>query len=78
MSDCENDTCSSRLIMTNLTFVDTGRYVCSYKSRPELLDSLFVFVNDPDNLIVPYENMDEVLMMPVMQLEPTTIPCKCD
>ncbi|KPM07133.1 hypothetical protein QR98_0056180 [Sarcoptes scabiei] len=70
----------------------TGYFNCSYNStsllshryldRQNLLhsnafvQSVYIFVNDPQNLIVPYESAIDYLFIAVFQSQPATIPCR--
>lgn len=40
------------------------------------LDQIYIFVNDPNNLIVPYEGIVSFLFIALFQSQPATIPCR--
>lgn len=41
-----------------------------------LLDQIYIFVNDPNNLMVPYEGIVSFLFIALFQSQPATIPCR--
>lgn len=46
------------------------------KLSHDSIDSIFIFINDPEHLIVPYENVEEYMFLALFQSYPATIPCR--
>ena len=42
----------------------------------DLIDMVYIFVNDPHNLMVPFEGQLDFLFIALFQLQPATIPCR--
>ena len=60
---------TSQIINYQQTFNDKS-------STANARDSVYIFVNDIDNLIVPYESVTDFQFLAVFQSHPATIPCK--
>ncbi|KAH9412601.1 hypothetical protein DERP_006563 [Dermatophagoides pteronyssinus] len=46
------------------------------KISHDSIDKIFIFINDPEHLIVPYENVEEYMFLALFQSYPATIPCR--
>lgn len=81
---CVASDCTSVFTLKNLNYVQTGFYGCHYndtshhqifsESRAQM-NWIYIFVNDEDELLVPYEGNDFIFML-VVQSTPVTIPCE--
>ncbi|XP_069619688.1 platelet-derived growth factor receptor beta [Ranitomeya imitator] len=69
------DTFTNTLILQNVTGQNTGRYTCVHDSSIQYeLQSLYIFVPDPNVVFLPIKENDKFLFVPVKSR--TTIPCR--
>lgn len=43
---------------------------------PDMMDTIYIFVNDITNIRVPFEGQTEVYFIALFQMHPATIPCR--
>ncbi|XP_054166017.1 vascular endothelial growth factor receptor 1-like [Oppia nitens] len=79
-SKCDDNSvhnkCVTDVVISEVTYEMTGYFTCLYNESTQLSDSIYVFVNDPEYLIVPYEGNYDFMFIAVFQSQPATIPCK--
>ncbi|KAI1280687.1 Vascular endothelial growth factor receptor 3 [Halotydeus destructor] len=75
-NNCSDVGCTSTLSVRDMQFQDTGEYKCSLNSSNVSWSSVYAFVNDLDHLIVPVDNMHDIVFLVVNQLKATVVPCK--
>lgn len=68
----QNDTFSSRLVLANVTGLDTGEYFCVSKFTRK---RLYIFVPDPSMVFLP-ATAEELFVFRTEITENTTIPCR--
>ncbi|XP_041359832.1 vascular endothelial growth factor receptor kdr-like [Gigantopelta aegis] len=64
-----------RLNITNAQFYDTGRYSCYSIDQRTSNNSVYIYVQDPDNLFVPTGREPYPILVLVRQAQRTVIPC---
>ncbi|CAG2113554.1 unnamed protein product, partial [Medioppia subpectinata] len=78
-SKCQkkSNICVSNLTIKDMQFWQTGNYSCHYNTSKHTFDSIYVFVNDPNNLIVPIDGSDEFIIVPALENSThLAIPCR--
>lgn len=67
--------CSTTLELIDIKAENTGEYHCINQNHLQTIESVYIFVNDIDNIFIRLDKLEDIFIAAV-QGQPLTIPCK--